>query len=289
MKSTFAILTVLLLAAPNPMLGADEPPTLPSTVPVLLLGAPDLRGDSLGGHHATLAMGRAGKDGPLERGEKITAGALQETVLEQLDTPDGQVLRRTVKVRRPGNDQVLMEGSIDMDRSTLRPLSARTVQGGQVTTVDYDWERFIVRKTPAADGGEFDEFSLDLEMLEVGAHDVWMAALPLRDGFSARLPALFAATGTKYWAVPRVVGSEMVDIGTGRPLDTWVVELDWWGMGAANTVENFSPGGGANDTGGSGGKYWVLKTPLAGVPTVVRVRTEIDAQTDSVIQLQDAS
>ena len=289
MRSTSTTLILFLLCLASPMLGADAPPPLPTSAPVLLLGAPGLNGDSLGGHHATLAMGRAGKDGPLATGEKITAGALQETVLERVDTAEGQILRRTVRVRRPGNDQVLMEAAIDMDPSTLRPLSARTVQGGAVTTIDYDWDTFTLRTTPAAEGDEPNDISLDLEMLEVGAHDVWMAALPLRDGFRARLPAVFAATGTKYWAVPRVVGSEAVDIGVGSPRDAWVVELDWWGMGAANTAENFSPGGGANGSGGSGGKYWVLKEPVAGVPSVVRVRTEIDAQTDSVIQLQGAS
>lgn len=123
-------------------------------------------------------------------------------------------------------------------------------------------------------------------MLEVGAHDVWMSALPLRDGFTARLPAYFGATGTKYWAVPRVVGSEAVDLGDGVARQAWMVELDWWGMGADNTSDNHSLGGGANGTGGTGGKYWVLKEPVAGLPRVVRVRTEIDAETDSVIQLQ---
>ena len=123
-------------------------------------------------------------------------------------------------------------------------------------------------------------------MLEVGAHDVWMAALPLREGFVGRIPTVFASTGTKYWAVPRVVGSEPIDLGDGKPLEAWVVELDWWGMGADNTAENHSRGGGVNDTAGPGGKYWVLKEPPAGVPPVVRVRTEVDAGTDSVVQVQ---
>ena len=59
-------------------------------------------------------------------------------------------------------------------------------------------------------------------------------------------------------------------------------------MGADNTVENHSRGGGANGTGGPGGKYWVLDDPPGGVPPVVRVRTEVDAATDSVIQIQGA-
>lgn len=97
---------------------------------------------------------------------------------------------------------------------------------------------------------------------------------------------IFAATGDKYWAVPRVVGSESFDVGDGTPRDAWVVELDWWGMGAANVAANYSAGGGKNGSGVSGGKYWVLKKPVPGMARVVRVRTEANADNDSVIQMQ---
>jgi hypothetical protein len=92
-----------------------------------------------------------------------------------------------------------------------------------------------------------------------------------------------------YWAVPRVVGSEKIDLGDGSPREAWVVELDWWGMGPSNTAENFSPGGGANGTGGTGGEYWVLNEAPANIPAVVRVRTEVNPEADSVIQLQGAA
>lgn len=283
-RLTFALLSLFLvtiLAAP-PAWSADSPPTLPPGADVLLLGHPHFSGEGLGGRTATMAMGRADKSGPLALGATIQVGALQTTLFESATENGKRILRRTTTVSRPGNDAVLMKASIDMDASTLLPLVARTEQGGTETVIEYDWENFVVRTT----GPQPAETVLDLPMVEVGAHDVWMAALPLREGYVGRIPAIFGATGTKYWAVPRVVGSEPIDLGDGKPLAAWVVELDWWGMGAANTAENHSVGGGVNGTAGPGGKYWVLKDPPRGVPAVVRIRTQIDESTDSVIQTQ---
>lgn len=285
MKTTLLLLNLLIVCTAVPV-QAEGPPPLPADVPVLLAGHPAISGSALGDHHASFALGRATKEGPMKLGEKVAAGAYQKSVLEVVDSGGRKVLRRSTHVTRPGSDDVLASASIDMDPETLLPLMARTEQGGSTTTLEYDWETFTVKRSPGNDGAESEETPLDLPMFEVGAHDVWMAALPLKEGFTAKLPAVFGATGVKYWAVPRVVGSEKVDLGDGSPREAWVVELDWWGMGASNTADNFSPGGGANGTGGTGGKYWVLKQAPAGTPAVVRVRTEVSPETDSVIQLQ---
>lgn len=274
-------LAIAFLTVNGPSAGQGPEP-IPADAEVLLIGGSGLDGSDLAGRSAKMAMGRTDKTGPLALGAVIRAGAVQSVRFERLDREGREVLRRTSEVSRAGSDDVLMRASIDMDAATLLPLEARVEQGGAETVTEYDWERFVVRTAGAPDS----EITLDLPMLEVGAHDVWMAALPLREGFVARLPAVFGSTGTKYWAVPKVVGSEPIDLGSGEPLDAWVVELDWWGMGASNTAENRSRGGGVNDTAGPGGKYWVLKNPPPGVPHVVRVRTEVDPSTDSVIQIQ---
>ncbi len=124
---------------------------------------------------------------------------------------------------------------------------------------------------------------VDMGLLKGAAHEAWMAALPYEEGFTAKIPVLMASAQAKYWAVPRVVGSEIVDPGDGTELDAWVVELDWWGMGADNS---YFPGGGRNDTAGTGGTYWILKDSPTGVGRVFRVRTEIDENTDVVVQMQ---
>jgi len=262
--------------------GAQEPPPIPPSAEILLVGSPGLNGELLGERVATMVMGRAPKTAPLELGATVEAGAVQAVRFERVTENAREILRRTATVTRPGSDEVLMRASIDMDPETLLPLVARTEQGGVATVMEYDWEKFVVR----TQGEASSEVRLDMPMLEVGAHDVWMAALPLREGFVGRIPAVFGATGTKYWAVPRVVGSEPFALGDGEAHAAWVVELDWWGMGADNTADNHSKGGGANGTAGPGGKYWVLKDPPAGIPHVVRVQTEADATTDRVIQLQ---
>ncbi len=99
--------------------------------------------------------------------------------------------------------------------------------------------RQVVRQTPGSSGADADETPLDIPMFEVGAHDVWMSALPLKEGFVGRLPVVMSATGAKYWAVPRVVGTEKIDLGDGVGRKAWVVELDWWGMGAANDGRHY--------------------------------------------------
>ena len=284
-SSRLLAMTLLCLAltpASTPANAVERPEPIPAEVDVLLIGSPLLSGRELGGREATMAMGRAGKSEPLELGAKLQVGALQAVRFETISEAGREILRRTTSVTRPGSDEVLMLATIDMDASTLLPLVARTEQGGAETVIEYDWDHFVVR----TNGAKESEIPLDLPMLEVGAHDVWMAALPLRDGYVGRIPTVFAATGTKYWAVPRVVGSEPIDLGDGKPHEAWVVELDWWGMGVENTHENRSRGGGANGTAGPGGKYWVLKNPPRGVPHVARVQTEIDATMDSVIQIQ---
>lgn len=279
----FLVSTVVVGALPVSALplASAGPPALPTGVPIRLVGDPEIDGARVGESRAPFALGQAAELDPLE-----SVGAYQESTVERVRVAGREVLRRSSEVKRPGSDQVLMRASIDLDPRTLAPLTAQTEQGGNTVRIDYDWDRFVMRRTPGADGSEYDETALDIAMFEVGAHDVWMAALPLREGFAARLPAIFGATGTKYWAVPRVVGSEPVDLGDGKSRDAWIVELDWWGMGAGNTAENHSLGGGEGGTAGAGGMYWVLKNAAPGAPRVVRVRTEATPEVDSVVELR---
>lgn len=72
------------------------------------------------------------------------------------------VLRRSSAIRRKGSDQVLARAFIDMDPDTLLPLYAVSEQGGVTTTLVYDWENFIVRRSPSStEGKEHDEIRLD--------------------------------------------------------------------------------------------------------------------------------
>ncbi len=283
-SAVFALLaaaaTATLIAAP---FANSETPPMPSEAPVVMPGDPQLDGSRVPLYSGvTFVMGRADKAGPLKKGEKIKAGAYQTMSLERKTVDGRDILVRSFSVKRAGDDQAVAHGEIRLDAKTLQPLGSRIVQGGQTMEFEYDWDAYVVRQTPAPAEGA--EVSTDIILLEAGAHETWMAALPWKKGYTARIPAIMAGGGGKWWAVPRVVGSEKVDLGDGKSRDAWVIELDWWGMGKDHG--QYTAGGGANDTAGPGGKYWVLKKPASGYPAVVRIQTEIDEQSDSVMQIQ---
>jgi len=263
---------------------AQSPP-LPTDVPVWMVGHPQLDGRSLEPYSdVRFAMGRAGKEGPLAVGESVQAAAHQAMSLTA-ETRDGRdVWVRSAATYRAGETEPVVTAEIVMDRATLAPIEARIRQGEAERVTEYDWGAHRVRTyNPGGNEGPAD--SLDLLALEAGAHETWMAAIPWRDGLRVMIPSLLAGGGGKWWAVPHVVGSEPIDVGDGVRRDAWVVEMDWWGMGSEQGV--YTPGGGVNDTAGSGGKYWVLKDRVAGLPRVVRVRTEVDATADNVVQIQE--
>ncbi|NKB88436.1 MAG: hypothetical protein GKS06_09460 [Acidobacteria bacterium] len=282
-----ALLTVVASALVPGTAAAQEAPPLPHDVPVMLIGDPGFEPDRIVPFEATLTMGRGDKAGPLEIGEALEPRAFQTLSLERAVRDGRDVFVRSFSTALP-DGTVVATGHIVLDAETLIPLGSEIEQQGNVRSFAYDWETFTITQSPApADGSAPAIEHADLRMFEAAVHDIWMAALPLRQGFRARVPVMMAGGGGKYWAVPHVVGSTNFDPGNGDRLEAWVVELDWWGMGKDGAM--FFPGGGANDTGGTGGKYWILKNPPAGTPAVVRVRTEVDADNDSVIQLQGQS
>lgn len=280
-----SIASIAALAGLMPATGLQaQSPPLPTDIPVWLVGHPALDGQTLHPYSGVrFAMGRAGKDGPLAVGESVRAAAHQSMTLAA-ETRDGRdVWVRSAATYRAGETEPVVTAEIVMDRATLAPIEARLRQGEAERVTEYDWVTHRVRTyNPGGNEGPVD--SLDLLALEAGAHETWMAAIPWRDGLRVMIPSVLAGGGGKWWAVPHVVGSEPIDIGDGVRRDAWVVEMDWWGMGAEQGT--FTPGGGVNDTAGSGGKYWVLKEHVEGLPRVVRVRTEVDATADNVVQIQ---
>ncbi|HSG80798.1 MAG TPA: hypothetical protein VLC48_01005 [Gemmatimonadota bacterium] len=275
---------IVLLIATSPVRAQDPGvPPIPMDVPVLLVGDPRIDGSSLQPYEGAWAVGTIGKDEVLAFGEEITPGGISLQRLERAELDGRPVWRRTLVRKQAGSDVELMTAIIYMEIATLRPIRAMAEQpGGSRIGYDYDWDAYVVR--PLGSGDETPPLmTLDLAMLESGAHDVWMAALPYEEGSAAKIPVLQASTQSKHWVVARVVGSEVVDRGDGIELDAWVVELDWWGMGAD---PSYFPGGGRNGTAGTGGVYWIFKDPPPGVSRVFRVRTEINQNADVIVQMQ---
>ncbi len=258
-------------------------PPIPMDVPVLLVGDPRINGLSLEPYEGVWAVGTVGKDRQLRLGERIEATNLSQQKLERVELDGREVWRRTIIQKVAESGAELITAFMYMELVSLRPIRAMASQpSGTRIGYEYDWDDHVIRPFGAADDTP-PIMSMDLEMLEAAAHESWMAALPYRDGFSAKIPVMMASAEAKYWAVPRVVGTEEVDLGDGIDHEAWVVELDWWGIGGDTS---YFPGGGRNDSGGTGGRYWILKDPPPGVGRVFRVRTEIDENTDVVVQLQ---
>jgi len=283
-----AIFTAGIAAGAGPVgvVAQDSPPPLPSDVPVLLVGSDHLDGSRLHPYEdVRLAMGRAGKAGPLGLGETIDARAITVQSLRREQRDGDEVWVRSFSIQSPADGQEFASGEIVLDLTTLTPISSHVSNQGNTTDSEYDWNAYVVRQgSPDLERDEWTSESLDLRSVEAAAHETWLAALPLELGYRVMIPAILAGGGGKWWTVPHVVGSEEVDIGDGVSRSAWVVEIDWWGMGAGHS--SYTPGGGINGSGGTGGKYWVLKEAVPGLPLVVRIRTEMDADNDSVIQLQ---
>ena len=258
---------------------AQNSPPLPTDVPVWMVGHEAIDGRRLEAYSdVSFTMGGTDKNDALRFGERIEPRAVQSMSLTAGERDGRAVWVRSFETARVGDPQVLARGEIVLDRTTLAPLSSRLERGGSVTEIEYDWNQYQVRSSSG------DVEAVDVMALEAAAHETWVAAVDWSRTESAMVPSILAGGGGKWWAVPRVVGREDVDIGDGERRSAFVVEMDWWGMGAAHTT--YTPGGGRNGSAGTGGKYWVLVDPVPGTPRVVRVQTEANENVDSVIQLQ---
>lgn len=261
-------------------LTAQAAPGLPTDVTVWMVGNPSIDGHVLAGYtDVEFSIGGTDKNGPLETGERVDVQALQLQSLRAEERQGRAVWVRSFETRRAGDSAPRARGEIVLDRRTLAPLSSRIERGGSVTTFEYDWTRFEIRSST---GGEPE--SVDMRVLEAAAHETWVGAIDWSVGQRVMIPTILAGGGGKWWAVPRVTGSEDLDVGDGVRRSAWTIELDWWGMGRDEAM--FTPGGGPNGSAGAGGKYWVLKDPVPGLPRVVRIQTEQDANVDRVIQIQ---
>jgi hypothetical protein len=268
-----------------PLFGQDAVPHLPSDVPIRLVGHPGLDGSALAPYRGVrFAMGRVDKSRPATPAKPIDAVAYQTLTLRADRLGDREVWIRSVETAR-ATGEVLGRGEIVLDRRTLAPVRATVERGGTEQVLEYDWDLHEVRQVSPPPEPDAGSERLDLKALEAATHETWMAVIPWSEGLRVMIPTILAGGGGKWWAVPHVVGSDMVDVGDGVERSAWVIDVDWWGMGADHAT--FTPGGRPDGTAGPGGKYWVLRDPPPGMPPVVRVQTEVDGSTVQVIQMQD--
>jgi hypothetical protein len=278
MVGMFWMAVVMALAGVRGV-SAQGAPQLPVDLPLWMVGNGAIDGTRLKPYtDVAFSIGGTDKEGPLETGEQIRAAATRLMTL-RADRRDGRdVWVRSFSTTRAGDPAVVAQGEIVLDRRTLAPLSSSMGQGDSMTSFEYDWQTYEIRSSSG------DAESLDLLSLEAGAHEAWVGAIDWTAETRVMIPTILAGGGGKWWAVPHVTGTEDIDLGDGELRRAWVVEMDWWGMGADHDV--FTPGGGPNGSAGQGGKYWVLMDPPVGVPPVVRIQTEQNGTVDRVLQIQ---
>jgi hypothetical protein len=139
--------------------------------------------------------------------------------------------------------------------------------------------RYVLTRTGFDGTISVDTATFDRPMFDGTTLGLLLASLPLRVGFTARLPILFVqpdvGSVTKYWAIVRVAAIEPVPGPNATSVDTYRVDVDWADY---DTGVVSSPGGPEN----SGGSYWIARQPPGGFPFVPRYAS---SSVDYLLQL----
>ena len=223
---------------------------------------------------------RGSKLKPFDAQWKGSGGAVISEVatLEKVDGKRCYVWRQVWPMN---GGQLEMHSELVVDAKTLATISfQKQVVGlppgaglGQRPTFmrwEFDGADYSLT-TRVADQEATEDGSLPRASFEGSALGLVLAALPLKQGYSARLPIAMSlglsAELTTYMITARVVGTEKIAVPGGRKLKAWVVEVDW----ADLETEELSSKGGAEE---SGGAYYVVTNPPKGLPHVLRYRNE---------------
>ncbi len=101
---------------------------------------------------------------------------------------------------------------------------------------------------------------------EVAAFDGWvagltLAALPLKEGYAARLPTMVQFQRATYWLHAEVAGRKDYPVTADVTIPVWIVDTEW-----VNVVDGSVSEGGEYESGGS---YLIAVAPQPGQPHVV--------------------
>lgn len=206
-----------------------------------------------------------------------------------------QVVREWARGDKLGNKRILRRGQVwpmggpvelhtelTMDPRTLEVLSYQHhvqglpegagIGGGLSTIIRWEFEGpAFTRTVGEGEDAKTEALELDRAMFDGNALGLILAALPLKDDYSAKLPVAMSLNLspelTRYWVGARVTGKESIPRDGGRDLEAWIVDTAWFDYGSGALT---SPGGATR----SGGAYWVLTDPPKGVPHVLRYRND---------------
>ncbi|WP_262695735.1 hypothetical protein [Kordiimonas aquimaris] len=154
-----------------------------------------------------------------------------------------------------------------LDRQTLEVLSLELLfqnpAEGQPSKVYYDLtETEFAADVTFADGRKQKGQSRfkAIPMFDGQIAGVTIAALPLKQGYSATLPMIIPNLGV-YWIEVTVVSRRKIAAGQRSDIDVWEVEAHWLNL----TDGDIYPSG----RDGSGGVYYIAAIPEPGMPHVI--------------------
>jgi hypothetical protein len=160
----------------------------------------------------------------LQDGTESVVGATSEEI-KVVESGDGAALQRAQIL-----DSVALGNrkcATVMLRSSFKPISHIDQDGDRTISIKYDGLN-ISGACELADG-TVKPIQVKLSEPVFDAHSVEMIlrALPLREGYAARLQVYSAAAGQVMWVSLQVSGKETTPAGAGKETDAWIVEADY--------------------------------------------------------------
>lgn len=178
----------------------------------------------------SIAWGRLGPQADTKKilltqeGTERVVGATSEEI-KLVESGGGTALQRTQTFDSAelGN----RVGVTVMLRSSFRPIAHLDQDGERTISVRYDGLNISGARELA--DGTVEPIQVRLAEPVFDAHSVEMIlrALPLREGYAAKLQAYSAAAGQVMWVSLQVSGKEKAPAGAGKETDAWIVEADY--------------------------------------------------------------
>lgn len=184
-----------------------------SDPPVVAPGDPSVRGSRLTPGRFVKRLTRVAPDGSEE-----DLGTLTQWLGPAPDGPPGALLS-VQTFRSPDGATV---DSSWMSGETLAPIRHRSHNARRVMALDFDGSRVRGSVRPADGEEERIDQALDPPTFDSNVADLVVSALPLAEGYRARVPTYVYERGGRVWSDVEVEGVEEVSAG-GRTVEAWKV------------------------------------------------------------------
>jgi len=204
----------------------------------------------------------------LKEGEWVDGGTFTETAIEVKD--DGKRLLRVEQgTERP--DGARSYTIVHFDRSTLSPLRMETrvhdSEDKELGSANYVLtpEGYVGHFVRGGESQDVAGSAVTSEQFLGMNFGVALATLDPEEDFPLELPASMIQFDAGYRVIASIAGRETLDMPHG-PVESWMIDVEWHHLGQGDVY----PGG----PDASGGRYWVVPNPPAGVPYVPRYKTD---------------